>query len=500
MNKALMAKLAWFLASNKDRPWTKCFLEKYCKFESFWSVSSKSNDSHKWKAILETRDILLRGSMFVAASGDTINFWTQPWIPWLDHHEFTELMQQIRLRRYTISTLADVSIDNEWNEGIIFQIFGEELGNRIIQIPRIPTPFSDQIYWKNSLTGQFSVKSAYFLDQSWRFAPPNKVWNWLWEGGIHPKTSIILWRLLNEAIPTKNRLPFVRDKDCILCDRGGECAIHLFRDCSFAKAVWFGSNLPLKIDCIPGGNMRTFVENLISSLPFQDRKELLNFIGCVFSEIWHQRNATWTRNLVANPTSAIINIMSAVREIKNALACSEGTIMELHQNHMSLKDDNLETSSPIEEVRHVLFTDASWIKGVAGIAAIGVERSTGRWFVKAQRSHSQSALEAELRAILLALNWAVEEGWKEVHILSDSLVAVTALSTQDRPPEWKSSTIYFSIVKLLKNFVVCKFFYINRSLNTVADGVAKGARVAYEQHILYQGEGIPPVIPIYFSA
>uniref|UniRef100_A0A803PAA5 Reverse transcriptase n=1 Tax=Cannabis sativa TaxID=3483 RepID=A0A803PAA5_CANSA len=502
MNKALMSKLAWNLASNIQRPWVKCLLSKYCKHENFWSVNPKNSDSSQWKGILESRDILYKGSLSIAASGSSIDFWRQPWIPWMEYQEFSDLMQQIRTRRYTISSIADVSIGNHWNAEIIYQIFGQDMGNLILQIPRIPNPFSDQIFWKHNQKGRFSVKSAYCIDQSWRFAPERQIWKWIWDRDIHPKISVFLWRILNEAIPTKNRLPFVRDKDCSLCGGGRENAIHLFRDCSFAKAIWLGGYYPLIIDSIPGDNMINFLESLLSSLPIQ-RSELLNFAGCVFSEIWNQRNALHMRSSVADPLLALQRILNSVLELnmvcenkaKDKYSLAEDPVPDTTQQ---VSDG--QSHQPMIQVAHVMFTDASWADGLAGLAAVGVDRLTACWFVNAQKSKAASALEAELQAILLALNWAVDTGWQEVHVLSDSLVAVSALNAGVGPPDWKCANIFFSIINASKKLSLCKFFYINRRLNSVADGMAKSARVAIDQAVLYQGEGIPPVVPIFFSS
>ncbi|KAF4356967.1 hypothetical protein F8388_015943 [Cannabis sativa] len=75
---------------------------------------------------------------------------------------------------------------------------------------------------------------------------------------------------------------------------------------------------------------------------------------------------------------------------------------------------------------NVIFTDASWTKGDAGIAAISIDIHTKCWFIKSQKIQTQSALEAEFHAILLALTRAIDLGWQEVHILSDSKIAVQA--------------------------------------------------------------------------
>ncbi|XP_030504062.1 uncharacterized protein LOC115719241 [Cannabis sativa] len=405
-------------------------------------------------------------------------------------------------KKVHISSIADVSIGNDWNAEVIYQIFGLDLGNLILQIPKIPYPFSDQVFWKHNQKGSFSVKSAYCIDQSWRFAPERQIWKWIWDRNIHPKISVFLWRILNEAIPTKNRLPFVRDKDCSLCGGGRECAIHLFRDCSFSKAIWLGGYYPLIIDSIPGDNMINFLEALISSLPIE-RSELLNFVGCVFSEIWNQRNALCMRSTVADPLSALQRILNSVKELN--LVCDNKAKDMCILAHDPVLDSvqqvfDGQSEEHMTQVAHVIFTDASWVDGLAGLAVVGVDRLNGCWFVNAQKSKAASALEAELQAILLALSWAVDSGWNEVHVLSDSLVAVTALNAGERPPNWKFASIFFSVVNVSKKLSLCKFYFINRSLNSVVDGMAKSARVAIDQVVLYQGEGIPPVVPIYFSS
>uniref|UniRef100_A0A803NMY4 RNase H type-1 domain-containing protein n=1 Tax=Cannabis sativa TaxID=3483 RepID=A0A803NMY4_CANSA len=147
---------------------------------------------------------------------------------------------------------------------------------------------------------------------------------------------------------------------------------------------------------------------------------------------------------------------------------------------------------------HVFFIDASWVQGDAGIAAIAIDSSIDSWFVKAHKIQAQSTLEAELRAIFLALNWAVEFGWQEVHILLDSKIAVQSLNARKGAPDWKVSSLFYSIVNVIKVLPVVRFFFMNRSFNTLADGVAKNARIASELAVLYQGKGNPPVISIDF--
>ncbi|XP_060968575.1 uncharacterized protein LOC133036106 [Cannabis sativa] len=436
--------------------------------------------------------------MAVAASGNSINFWKQPWIPWMEYREFRELMQQLQTQRYTIRSLADVSVGNEWNAEMILQIFGQELGGRILHIPRIPRPFTDQVYWKNNQNGKFTVKSAYVVDQDWRFGPVRSIWKWIWNGKIHPRISIFLWRILNEAIPTRDRLPFVVNKDCSLCGMEGETALHLFRNCGFAKALWLGSLYPLRIDYIPGDSMASYLENLISILPNVNRDDFVNYFGCMCIEIWNQRNALCIRSVLAVPATALLNVGKALRDFKMLVDEPFEVTDELSSIPEGNYHQNLDYKFCKEKVLFVFFTDASWDKGEAGLAAIRINLLNGTWSVKARRSKAASVLEAEVRAIEMAMQWAIADGCQEVLILSDSKTAVIAFDSKVGCPDWKIANLFFSVFNLSRRLLVCKFIFINRSLNAEADGIAKKARFSSVYDVLYQGEGVPPVIPILF--
>ncbi|PON84413.1 hypothetical protein TorRG33x02_197460 [Trema orientale] len=55
VNRALLAKLVWKLACNKERPWIQLLYHKYCNILDFWEVSVKSSDCLVWKGILSAK-------------------------------------------------------------------------------------------------------------------------------------------------------------------------------------------------------------------------------------------------------------------------------------------------------------------------------------------------------------------------------------------------------------------------------------------------------------
>lgn len=45
-----------------------------------------------WKRIMSSREAILSGAYFKLGNGFSINFWIDPWVPWLDN-EFPKLKQ-----------------------------------------------------------------------------------------------------------------------------------------------------------------------------------------------------------------------------------------------------------------------------------------------------------------------------------------------------------------------------------------------------------------------
>ncbi|PON91101.1 hypothetical protein TorRG33x02_131320 [Trema orientale] len=79
-NRVLLAKLAWKLACNENRPWVKLLHYKYCNNLDFWEVQAKPSDSLVWKGILSVKDLVLRDSCFLVGDGTSIDVWKHPWI------------------------------------------------------------------------------------------------------------------------------------------------------------------------------------------------------------------------------------------------------------------------------------------------------------------------------------------------------------------------------------------------------------------------------------
>ncbi|KAF4348766.1 hypothetical protein F8388_021949 [Cannabis sativa] len=209
INMALLAKLAWYMldGENSSKPWVKILNAKYCKVQDFWSVQEKQDDSKVWRGILANRDLCIKNAGFLVGDGK-IDIWTKPWVP-----------------RYSPE-----------------ECFTPEVAEAIVRI-RPLFGSGDTLFWQGSSKGTFSVKSAYWCAQNHRFQTEKQVWKDLWKRKIHARQKILLWRILSGCLPLKNRLGYVQESDkiCGLCGLEPENDVHLFRDCHFARCLWFAS-------------------------------------------------------------------------------------------------------------------------------------------------------------------------------------------------------------------------------------------------------------------
>lgn len=69
INKALLAKLGWLMASQDKRLWVKVLAKKYLIRQSFFNCVGKKRDSKVWKGILSSRELVRKGSCFRFGNG-----------------------------------------------------------------------------------------------------------------------------------------------------------------------------------------------------------------------------------------------------------------------------------------------------------------------------------------------------------------------------------------------------------------------------------------------
>ncbi|XP_060974249.1 uncharacterized protein LOC133039381 [Cannabis sativa] len=201
-----------------------------------------------------------------------------------------------------------------------------------------------------------------------------------------------------------------------------ETCMHLFKDCSLARALWFSNPFSFKVEEFPGIDLMSFLENLIGSLPVKLKIQTLISAACIFSKIWYARNQL---RVVGKMVSLQCLLMRIQKMLQEQLSWQD--------TGSNQRDTNVGNGVPVGSLElpgdTLFLTDASWENNIAGLAVVFVDRGRETWEVRLSKKEAYSAMEAETQAIFNALIWAKEIGLDNVTILSDAQVVVNAFNT-----------------------------------------------------------------------
>ncbi|KAF4401851.1 hypothetical protein G4B88_013138 [Cannabis sativa] len=187
-------------------------------------------------------DVLYKGGLSIAGKGDSIDIWRQPCIPWLEYGEFRDIMEQVKTRYPHMKSIADFSNDDgSWNTALVHDVFGVPLGEKICKIDRLPVEHNDILVWKEAGDELFTVKRGFQSIHPTQDNSDSSLWKLIWNQRTHFRHSTNIWRLVSGCFPTRDRLVFVADKVCPMCDVENETALHIFWECHCSQAIWFSS-------------------------------------------------------------------------------------------------------------------------------------------------------------------------------------------------------------------------------------------------------------------
>ncbi|XP_074301440.1 uncharacterized protein LOC141632828 [Silene latifolia] len=366
-------------------------------------------------------------------------------------------------------------------------------------------PLDDSFYWKFSKHGVYTVKSGYYVAKALSDGPttgadrsrmlPTIVAfckSKLWKLPISNKLRVFLWKFMANALPVGSE--FLKRKmswrsSCTLCDGLPTCVesiSHLFRDCSFAKALWFGCPLGIRITGGVDIDVRIWIINWIKYfLTGPDPTSLLFPLIATLWRIWCCRNDMVFRSRRPWPMGALNSILGDIG-CMNAAVCNKDDCL--------LQASLLDFSSDFELAKRIRNSFPFWIVGgpmcgnvctVKCDAAWRADRSSGmgwclldgdgilRNSAKA-RSFASSALQAEGQAAIQALKWALEEGYLHVRLVTDCLVLVLQVAGADKPIA-SLSCIIQDIKSITSSFHCCSLSFCPRGVNRIAHNLAQEA-------------------------
>ena len=120
---------------------------------------------------------------------------------------------------------------------LVKEIFCEEDARLIAKIPLSKNTKPDRLIWMDSITGQFTIKSAYYVARTvlGREQLPRKsrpmVWRTLWMAKVAHRIKNFGWRLFHSILPTRMMLRekgVIAESNCVVCGNQRETIKHVF--------------------------------------------------------------------------------------------------------------------------------------------------------------------------------------------------------------------------------------------------------------------------------
>lgn len=242
LNRALLMKNLWKLASSAQPLWAQVLLAKYYPEGTLWDTNRTYACTSLWRGLMQLREDLAPYVRWSIGNGENCLLFAQPW-----HDNWREIIPSSNeLRRLTVSDCMD-SHSGGWDESKLINRFGEDIARRVIltiQGPVNDPTLSDKLMYTAATNGVFTLKRAYLtmLDSSKGgiSCPPEmkEKWKLIWGlNEIPPKVRVFLWKALKDALPTMAKLhPRIPDIQpvCRVCKLADEITTHPLMLCSTA--------------------------------------------------------------------------------------------------------------------------------------------------------------------------------------------------------------------------------------------------------------------------
>ncbi|GAU48590.1 hypothetical protein TSUD_405800 [Trifolium subterraneum] len=241
MNSACLMKMGWEMREGKSSLWCNVLKGKYGRGRlEQGNIIARSSDSFIWKGLVKSWIHIGEFEMWTVGDGQTIKAWSDKWLsnePGLDI--YVEQMPT-EMHSWTVSDMLNG--DGNWNMSVLKNYLPQEILDKIlILIPPRATDGADVRVWPGNRMGMFSVSSAYKLLRGYHLLVQEQCWSRVWSLDVPERVRCFIWLLIHGLLPT-NKLCSKwgsRVSDCHLCIGSAETSMHVMRECSMARQVWY---------------------------------------------------------------------------------------------------------------------------------------------------------------------------------------------------------------------------------------------------------------------
>jgi len=143
-------------------------------------------------------------------------------------------------------------------------------------------------------------------------------WQKVWKLRIHERLKMMLWRVNSNLLPTMDNLEQrmgIADTVCVCCNGEKESVVHLFFQCTMARAIWFGLNCYYRSELLNINSCEVLVKVVTGDLDLPEHAPLR--IAITLEAMWNLRKQILhNKELKVNLVSVIGNMEEHIRSTK----------------------------------------------------------------------------------------------------------------------------------------------------------------------------------------
>ena len=247
-NDALLAKQVWRLMHNLDLLCFRVFKARFFPNCSILDAKESNFGSYAWKSILSARDVIKKGMVWRIGNGQAVRIKENKWLLVRPSRVILSPFPSVMAETKVSSLINQES--SVWKSKEVNRVFLPHEASLILSIPLSRRQPPDCASWSCTPSGNFSTSSAYKLlaaaasldrASTSNQADQSGLWKRLWKLQVPNKIKHFVWRVCNNALPTKcnlKRRHIANSNICELCNDASEDALHAFCFCSHVAPMW----------------------------------------------------------------------------------------------------------------------------------------------------------------------------------------------------------------------------------------------------------------------
>jgi hypothetical protein len=363
--------------------------------------------------------------------------------------------------------------------------------DQIQQIPLIMEQNEDQLMWPHTKEGSYTVKSGYNMIKLWQDnanlastsanSLNNKLWKTLWSLHTIPRHKVLLWRIMQQAIPVKQALSNRGIQGQTLCPRclqKEETIEHVFKDCQHADRIWFGSKLGIRFSSVQS-SFRDWLIYAFHNLNNED----LSYVAAICYGIWYARNQQVFEHRHIEEHETISKAQISLQEFTLAQLTTHNNTSgnTLNQDSRSSNNQSYTRRSNAPKKWKKPRPDTIKINCDANLARPGrwgfgamYRDSDGELLAAAtwERPGSDDAELAEACALYYAILLAIDCCFQNIEVESDNASVIDLLKSSDFYPRSYVGNYVWGIHCNSHRFRAWSFNHISRNANKSAHCLA----------------------------